>query len=461
MAVALVIMCIFITTVSSRGLYKKVQADLFTRANVISGSATNVEDGGEYIRDVLSKSLYGTGIRGIITDSAGKAVYDTNPAAVADGIILASPVVFDALSGSEAALAHKNETGIKTLSVAVPIQNGGVVSGTVFLSEDMSGTDRLVGSIRNTLILFSAIILIFIALLSFRMSSSITSPLNEFVSAVQEFSKGNFSKKIPVQGNSEIDQLANAINYMSTELELLESKRRKFVSDASHELKTPMATIKLICDSITASDNPDPAMVQEFLSDLSDEVDRLTRIIEKLLLLTKLDSKETELTPELVDVGMMIQRIKNNLTPIAAGKNITLSSDIPADMPPVTLDYDRIWESMYNIVENAVKYSKIGTVVKITAEITDRVLTVKISDSGKGIPDEFKERIFERFYRLDDSRTRETGGTGLGLAIAKEAVVLHGGNIYVEDNAEGGSCFVMTLPATGDTTVAGNGGEEA
>ena len=127
-------------------------------------------------------------------------------------------------------------------------------------------------------------------------------------------------------------------------------------------------------------------------------------------------------------------------------------------MPPVTLDYDRIWESMYNIVENAIKYSKIGTVVKITAEIKESMLTVRISDSGKGIPDEFKERVFERFYRLDDSRTRETGGTGLGLAIAKEAVVLHGGTISVEDNPEGGSCFVMTLPAGND--ASGNGGEE-
>ncbi len=459
-AAALTVMCIFMTTLSARNIYRGKEADLFARAHIISGSVSRAGDDMEYAGDILSKSLYGSGIRGIITDSAGEAVYDTNSAAAADGIILASSVIFDALSGSESALVRKNETGIKTLSVAVPISGDGIVSGTVFLSEDMAETDRLIKGIRDGLIAFSLIFIILIAFLSYRMSSSVISPLNDFISAVQEFSKGNFSKKIPVQGNSEIDQLANAINYMSTELELLESKRRKFVSDASHELKTPMATIKLICDSITASDNPDPAMVQEFLSDLSDEVDRLTRIIEKLLLLTKLDSKETDITPELVDVGMMIQRIKNNLTPIAAGKNITISSDIPADMPPVMLDYDRIWESMYNIVENAVKYSKIGTVVKITAVIADRILTVKILDSGKGIPDEFKERVFERFYRLDDSRTRETGGTGLGLAIAKEAILLHGGTIHVEDNPEGGSCFVMTLPAGNDTATSGNGGEE-
>jgi len=458
-AFALIIMCVFITSAASRSLYRSKESDLFARANIISGTVSQSEP--EYAEDILNKSLYGSGIRGIITDSSGEAVWDTNTAATADGIILASPVVFTALSGSEASVAHKNETGIKTLSAAVPIFSEGTVSGVVFLCEDMTETDRTVKSIRNKLIVFSVIILVLIALLSLRMSHSVTSPLNEFISAVQEFSKGNFNKKIPVQGNSEIDQLANAINYMSTELELLESKRRKFVSDASHELKTPMATIKLICDSITASEKPDMAMVQEFLSDLSDEVDRLTRIIEKLLLLTKLDSKETDLTPELVDVGMMIQRIKNNLTPIAAGKNITISADIAADIPPLTLDHDRIWESMYNIVENAIKYSKIGTVVKITAEVKERVLTVKILDSGKGIPDEFKERVFERFFRLDDSRTRETGGTGLGLAIAKEAVMLHGGTIHIEDNPEGGSCFVMTLPAGNDTPAPQNGGDEA
>lgn len=460
MALALTVMCIFITATASRSLYRSVESDLFSKANIISGSVAGREDDLSFADDLLSKSLWGSGVRGIITDSSGEAVCDTNNSATADGIILASPVIFTALSGSEDSVSHKNETGVKTLSVAVPIYSGETVAGAVFLSKDMSGTDRLISGVRTGLIVFSLVIIVLVVLLSLRMSHMITSPLNDFINAVQEISKGNFNKKIPVRGNSEMDQLANAINYMSTELELLESKRRKFVSDASHELKTPMATIKLICDSITASENPDMAMVQEFLADLSDEVDRLTRIIEKLLLLTKLDSKETDLSPELVDVGMMIQRIKSNLTPIAAGKNITVTADIPADMPPVTLDHDRIWESMYNIVENAIKYSKIGSVVKITAEIKDRTLTVKFLDSGKGIPDEFKERIFERFYRLDDSRTRETGGTGLGLAIAKEAVLLHGGTIYVEDNPEGGSCFVMTLPAGNEAPAPQNGGEE-
>lgn len=460
MVIALIIMCITITNTVSGKLYKNRESELEKRATIISDcAALNFDDTG-YLKDFLEINLNNTGIRCVITNSISEVIIDSNTFAKAEDFVIISDIVTSAIRGEVTSSTSENSNGVKTLSVAAPIINDGIVDGAVLLSESTDNIDNAVKSVRTGLIIFSVVILLLVILLSFRMGHMVTSPLNDFITTVQEISKGNFDKNIPVKGNSEIDQLANAINYMSTELEHLEGKRRKFVSDASHELKTPMATIKLICDSITATPDPDPGMVQEFLADLSDEVDRLTRIIEKLLLLTKLDSKETNLTPELVDVGMMLQRIKTNLTPLAAGKNITITSDVQADMPPVTLDYDRIWEAMYNLVDNAIKYSKIGGTVKITASVSEELLKICIYDSGKGIPDEFKERIFERFYRLDDSRTRETGGTGLGLAIAREAVILHGGKLYAEDNPEGGSCFVMTLPAGNTAPAPRNGGEE-
>ncbi len=460
MLAALIVMCIFVTSAVSKNLYNNEEADLLSKANIISGALSDREFDEAYAEDLISMSLAGTKTRGILLDGTGKAVFDTNTSAETDGIIFTSSIITKALSGGQETKTDVSTGGIKTLSVAVPVHNDGTIAGAVFLSKDMGATDRVIGAVRVGIIIFSFVIFVLMILLSLKMQHMVTSPVNDFVVAAQEISKGNFDNKIPVRGNSEMDQLANAMNYMCSQLELLETKRRKFVSDASHELKTPMATIKLICDSITATENPDIEMVREFLSDLSDEVDRLTRIIEKLLLLTKLDSKEMQLTMELVDFGMMLERIKNKLTPIAASKNIIITTDIQADMQPVTMDHDRIWESLYNIVDNAIKYSKIGSAVKIVASSDDKNLTVKIIDSGKGIPDEFKERIFERFYRLDDSRARETGGTGLGLAIAREAVLLHKGELYVEDNPEGGSCFVMVLPLKSDLQSTQNGGEE-
>lgn len=414
----------------------------------------------QYLTDFLTNSLMGTGARGIIVNEVGKTVADTNQTARTDGLIFIGSVVSEALGGNNAYDKTVTDNGEEGICVAAPIIEGDSVTGAVYLVKNMSDAKALVNQVTAGLIAFSVLIILIVLALSMRMSKIITSPLNEFVAAAQEISKGNFDNKLAVRGNSDMDQLANALNYMCSELEHLEAKRRKFVSDASHELKTPMATIKLVCDSITASDSPDINMVQEFLSDLSDEVDRLTRIIERLLLLTKLDSKETTISPELVDFGMMIQRIKNKLTPMAMGKNITIVSDIPSDMPPILMDYDQIWESVYNIVDNAIKYSKINTSVKITAELENKEFILKVYDSGKGIPDEFKERVFERFFRLDDSRARETGGTGLGLAIAREAVTLQQGKLYIEDNPEGGSCFVMILPQTQETPKKQSGGEE-
>ena len=180
---------------------------------------------------------------------------------------------------------------------------------------------------------------------------------------------------------------------------------------------------------------------------MSDEVDRLTRIVERLLTLTKLDSGKSEpkLTP--VDFVVMLNAITKKLTPAADSKNIVLYSDFGnVSLEPMNLDYDKIWEAIYNILDNAIKYSPVGGFVKVSLDAEDKWVSVKVEDNGPGIPDSEKEHIFERFYRLDDSRARDTGGTGLGLAIAKESVLLHGGQIGVTGTEGMGSTFYIKLP---------------
>lgn len=445
---AFLFMGIYIVVTVSRGLYNNEITDAFTKANIISRvvseTMTENPDREEY-HSIISSGLAGTGLRGILLDGSGKVLYDTNGSANAEGMIFTSSFLSEAFSGQQGEIT-KNAEGKKILSAAVPVEYGGEAIGVFYLTKELGSIQRLIFTLSWGIAAFFIAILMIIGILSVGMGYMVTSPLSEFVTTAREISKGNFDKRIAPQKNVEMNQLADAMNYMCAELEHLEAKRRKFVSDASHELKTPLATIKLICDSITSTEAPDMGMVKEFLSDLSEEVDRLTRIIEKLLLLSKLDSEERRISPELVDFGMMLQRIKNKLAPMAVNKNITVTLELQEDMPPVMMDYDRIWESVYNIVDNAIKYSKIGSVVKVSAAVDDTELIVSVYDSGKGIPDEYKERVFERFYRLDDSRARETGGTGLGLSIAREAVLLHNGQLYAEDNPDGGSCFVMKLP---------------
>ena len=241
--------------------------------------------------------------------------------------------------------------------------------------------------------------------------------------------------------------MAETLNYMCDELELLEEKRRNFVSDASHELKTPMAGIKLICDSLVSAENLEPAMVKEFLTDMSDEVDRLTRIVERLLVLTRMDAGDTSLKAEETDIRMLINQVVKKLTPIATSKDIVIYTDYhDKEFDPILLDYDKMYEAIYNIADNAIKYSPEGGFVHIDVTSDSNYLTIKFEDNGPGIPESERDRIFERFYRLDDSRARDTGGTGLGLSITKEAVSMHGGTITVTNASEVGSIFTIRLP---------------
>ena len=190
-------------------------------------------------------------------------------------------------------------------------------------------------------------------------------------------------------------------------------------------------------------------MIQDFLGDLSDEVDRLTRIVERLLKLTKIDSGKSAPNPVPTDIIAMLDSVLKKLTPNANAKEIVLYSDYQIeDAQPLMLDFDKMWEAIYNITENAIKYTDEGGFVKLGLHKEGKETIISIEDNGHGIPFEEKERIFDRFYRLDDSRARDTGGTGLGLAIAKEAVILHGGKIEISSEIDLGSTFLIKLPSS-------------
>ncbi len=437
---ALFFMSVYVINMVKSSLLDDEKTDMFMKANIISALISEKVNGDakEYeMEAVITENLSGTGIRAVVVNGAYKVIYDSNSDNNADGLFVRG-IVHDAVTGMQ-------NSDIKniTLSVAVPINDG----GAVYLEQDIDGIERMVGNVQISLIMFSVIICIFVTIFSMATSYLITSPLKVFIDTAGEISKGNFKTRIKINGTNEITELAETMNYMCAELEHIDEKRRKFVSDASHELKTPMATIKLICDTIVSAEKPDMEMVRDFLNDLSEEIDRLTRIVERLLKLTKIESGKEELTPELADYGMLLKRIENKIQPGATGKNITISSDVMTeDMQPVFIDYDKIWEAVYNIVDNAVKYSKPGGVVRIEAYVSGKELVTRITDEGPGIPDEYKERIFERFYRVDDSRARNTGGTGLGLAITKEIILMHGGSVSVHDAENEGSVFEIILP---------------
>ncbi|MBO5059711.1 MAG: HAMP domain-containing protein [Clostridia bacterium] len=446
---SMILLSVYIIGALTENLYNSERVKLFAKANIISDLITTTDDITDETQLSINQILSGSNIRSIIVSPDFRVCLDTNEDSDLIGKVIMREAINKSMKDKEQAFAinENDDNNTAMMSVSVPLIANEQTVGAVYLVESLSDADMTIRNIRKNLIVFAVIISILVAMLSLGLSLMTTAPIDNFIGVAKEISKGNFNIKAKEKGPAELVEMAKALNYMSAELDDYEQNRKKFVSDVSHELKTPLATIKLICDSIVTTDNPNPEMIQDFLGDLSDEVDRLTRIVERLLTLTKMDSNQNNASPTPVDFVVMLNAVIRKLTPNAEAKNIVLYSDYSVDsLEPMLLDYDKIWEAVYNIVDNAIKYTPEGGFVKLGLELKGKTVSVRIDDNGPGIPDEDKERIFERFYRLDDSRARDTGGTGLGLAITREAVLLHGGEISVGDTPEGGSSFVISLP---------------
>lgn len=449
--ITLILMYVYNSGILSENLTSEKTINLYAKANIISQTTASSWDFDDpvvmnlRIEDITERLLAGTDIRGVVTDTSYKVLYDNNRDADMTGKVFMRNVLKRALDGEQADSTFEADNG-KTLTVAVPIENGDVVIGGVYLAENLSAISDTVETIKTNLILFSILLLFIIGLISIGMSYIITQPMTEFTQVARAISKGDFSRRAKVKGSLEIAQMGQALNYMCDELNALDEKRKNFVSDVSHELKTPMAGIKLLCDSLVKAENPDIETIREFLNDISEEIDRLTRLVNKLLTLSRLDSGK-DLSLSKVDVTALCEGVVRGLKKIADENEIELIFDGEEENRIITnADYDKIYESVYNIVVNAIKYTPSGGHVRAHVDETDEKCIIEVEDDGPGIPDEEKTKVFDRFYRLDDSRARDTGGTGLGLAITKEAVLLHGGSIEVSDSEPGGSIFRIIIP---------------
>ena len=454
--ITLVLMCVYVIGVLSENLYSEKTTILYSKANIISQTASEdwISDDDDLMNlrlgAIIEHRLAGTNVRGVVTNASYTVLYDNNNEANMNKKVFMRSVLKRALDGDQADSSFDADNG-RTISVSVPIEKYGEIVGGVYLSENVSSISDTIGAIRNSLVTFSIIIIFIIGIMSVAASFIITQPITEFISVARSISKGDFSKRAKVKGMREIAQMGEALNFMCDELNALDEKRKNFVSDVSHELKTPMAGIKLLCDSLIEADNPDMATIREFLGDMSEEIDRLTRLINRLLTLSRLDAGN-ELSISEVDIAALALGVVRSLENIANEKNISLSFEQPeGDGALVAADYDKIYECVYNLAENGIKYTQEGGSVTarvryINNESGHRECVIEVEDNGPGIPDDEKTKVFDRFYRLDDSRARDTGGTGLGLAITKEAVLLHNGTIRVEDASGGGSIFIITLP---------------
>ena len=232
---------------------------------------------------------------------------------------------------------------------------------------------------------------------------------------------------------------------MTDRLEQIENAREEFVSNVSHELKTPLSSIKVLSESILNEKDTPLEVCREFLGDINSEIDRMTHIVNDLLTLVKLDKKRFPLNMSKINLRQTLENITKRLLPLAHKKNITLELKCDKNIF-LTGDEVKLSLAISNLIDNGIKYTQSGGKVKINAYSDKNFVYINIQDNGIGINIDEQDKVFERFYRVDKTRDRETGGTGLGLSITHSTINMHNGEIKLE-SAEGiGTTFYITLP---------------
>jgi histidine kinase len=281
-------------------------------------------------------------------------------------------------------------------------------------------------------------------LVSLFLSPRIVAPIRTLTDASQHIADGHYAERVQVHGTDEIAQLATRFNQMATQLEQVESMRRQLIGDVTHELRTPLTSIKGYMEGLV--DGVLPSTPETF-NQIHREADRLSRLVDDLQELSRVEAKAYSLDIRSVAVSNLVQTTVKRLSPQARDKRVTLHSSLPADLPPILADEDRITQVLVNLAANAIQYTPEGGDVTISAAHHAEEIQISVKDTGIGIPPDHLANLFTRFYRVDKSRSRNAGGgSGIGLTIAKHLVEAHGGRIWAESAGEGqGSTFSFSL----------------
>ena len=379
----------------------------------------------------------------IVTDAAGRMIYDSHSVMTGDELCL-FPEVVQALLGNDI-IAIDYHDGMMVCRAAAPILSRNTLTGCAYILEYDAEQGQLIWMLQNNVLTVTVLLIAVIVVFSIIFGRIFTVRLRRIMESMRIIREGNYAHKVKMGGHDELTALGNEFNDLTDKLRQSEEQRRQFVSDASHELKTPLASIKLLSDSILQNDM-DLDTVREFVSDIGDEADRLTRMSEKLLSLTRFHPDEGS-DCEITYFRPTIERVLRMLSTTADMAYVTLSADIREDASILILE-DDLYQIIFNLAENGIKYNvPDGTLtVRLRREEDNAVLT--ISDTGMGIPTESLGKIFDRFYRVDKARSRQTGGSGLGLAIVKEMVERNRGSITVtsSDVPPTGTTFTLTFP---------------
>jgi len=325
-----------------------------------------------------------------------------------------------------------------------PVTREGSIVGVVLFASSIQDVVDSVAGVSDRIGVVFLICAVLVGVVTLFTSGWLTRPILTLTNAIRRVGAQGYSERVPVRGKDELSQLSEAFNIMSEKLENHERLRDEFVSNASHELKTPLSTMKILAETMLYQEEMDPAMAREFFEDINHEVDRLTRINNDMLRLVQ-DERAGGggITVESIQLDVLTQSVIDRLMPLAKRKGVRLERKLL----PVRLEGDssKLDQVITNLIDNAIKYTDKGSVA-VTVKPDGAHGVLSVHDTGIGIPKEAIPRLFERFYRVDKARSRSTGGTGLGLSIVERIVTMHHGYIQVESVPGRGSTFIVRLP---------------
>ena len=403
------------------------QSDI-ARIELVLATYYHQQESWEGVQPLVEQLATLHGGRIVLTDSNGTVVADSQ------GELLGEQYSPDSPGGRLSPPVGKSAPGIVYISPGSSVGFG------------LPSLELLSLNLRRFL-LWGGLAAIAIALvLTLGLSRRILAPIRTLTQAAKRLGQGDFSQRVQVYDKSEVGELAQTFNSMASQLERTKQLRQNLTADVAHELRTPLSNVRGYLEAIRDGVvKPDAATIQS----LNEETALLSRLLDDLQELSLAEAGELKLTFQAEDIGELINQAVVAIQPQAAAQGLLMSIDIPQKLPPVNIDAHRIAQVLHNLLGNAVAHTARGDAVTVAARQQDNWVEVAVADTGEGIPAEDLPNVFERFYRVDKSRSRATGGSGLGLTIAKYLVEAHGGKIEVQSELGKGSRFSFTLPVAG------------
>lgn len=408
------------------------------------------------VKDIAGK----TGCRIVVADRKGVEILDSRGPSCRGLEIMGEEEVTEAFNGGYGASTRVDAvSGLYTMYVAYPVEGiGGSSIGVIRLSRPTESITGLLHSIRNGILVSGLLAGGVAAFISIMLSVGLARPINKIRSASIRFGKGELGARSRVNGRGDLAELSRAFDRMADrvertfdEISALDRMKSDFVANVSHELKTPLSAIKGLAETLLDGAIDDGAVSRKFLLDILGESERLLLMVNNVLNISKIEAGVLDLREEELDVGKIVASVVSRMGPVLERKGVEAEVKLGQEMPSVTGDGTMIDQAIANIVDNAVKYTVSGTAIRISCEPQTHgggsaEIVIKVQDEGPGVPENEKERVFERFYRSGGAPARRKG-SGLGLAIARSNVEAHGGTVELANAPGGGALVTVRIPA--------------